>query len=202
MFVMLARGIPVRARLAALAVFTLLASGAACADIAVDAGTSRARLYERAYWELPDAWRTDRVIGVREVPDHAMDRLVAADDPRGSRYDQDSIVDAFYEAGRRNGRWWAEITLRESLPPAEAEVVFLHEYAHFVWHELLSSRDRAAYRRVWERSRREGSLVTRYAADSPEEGFADSAAYFVLRPSTLRRRDPRSLRFLDDLLAR
>jgi hypothetical protein len=79
---------------------------------------------------------------------------------------------------------------------AAAELVFAHEYAHFIWDSHLSERQRGDYRRIWAKQEALGKLVTQYAADCPEEGFSEAVSHFLLRQSVLKRRDDASFRFV------
>jgi hypothetical protein len=54
--------------------------------------------------------------------------------------------------------------------------------------------------RIWEQQRRNRSLVSEYAEDSVEEGFAEAFAHLLRKPERLHRRDPLSEAFLNDLL--
>src|SRR5205807_9417310 len=91
------------------------------------------------------------------------------------------------------------ITLRRTMPEDEAAFVFTHEFGHFVWYKILTRQQRTDYMSLWRSLKRSGELVTRYAGDSDEEGFAEAFAHFLRKPSRLRSLDPRSYRFLSNI---
>lgn len=130
-----------------------------------------------------------------------MDRLVAEEEqdqgPNGKN--DDSVVDGYYHEGSRNSSESPTITLRRSMPEEEAAFVFTHEYGHFIWYKKLNSEQRAEYSRIWRQLKRNGGLITRYAGDCVEEGFAEAFAYFVRKPARLKTNDARSYRFLSDI---
>jgi FPC/CPF motif-containing protein YcgG len=68
-----------------------------------------------------------------------------------------------------------------------------------IWDEVLTRNDRREYGSIWSSQRRRRSLVTEYAADSVEEGFAEAIAAYIRTPEKLRRRDLDSWQFVDDL---
>lgn len=75
-----------------------------------------------------------------------------------------------------------------------------HEYGHYVWFDLLSKDDRNRYKSLYDRQKAGHKLITSYAAESVEEGFAEAFAAEVTASSALLRADPRSARFLADWL--
>ncbi len=95
---------------------------------------------------------------------------------------------------------YGTISLRETLHGDQAAFVFAHEYGHYVWEDLLTESQRANYGRLWRIQKRARHLVTAYARDSVEEGFAEAFAHYLRKPSLLRKRDARSSAFLADLL--
>jgi hypothetical protein len=157
--------------------------------------------WRRVYDQMPNAWKTDRLIVVREVTEWQMDRLVSStggdSDPRYS----DTVVDGCYQRGGPDEEAYGTISMRETLHGELAAFVFAHEYGHYVWDDLLTEAQRLSYARLWRAQKRAGHLVTDYAADSVEEGFAEAVAHYVRKPAVLRRRDPRSAAFIADLLA-
>jgi len=113
--------------------------------------------------------------------------------------EEDSSIDGFYSESDPERHAAASITLRRSLPDDEAVYVFLHEYGHSVWYTQMTHSQRADYRALWKRNRRDGSLITEYAGDSVDEGFAEAFAHYLRKPRLLQRIDPDSSRFLEDL---
>ena len=88
------------------------------------------------------------------------------------------------------------ITLRLPSSGVPDDLVFAHEYGHYVWFDILSDEDRRRYRTLYDRQKAAHSLVTEYAADSVEEGFAEAFSYYVGQPAILARRDALSFAFL------
>src|SRR5437870_4366735 len=127
---------------------TLLALPAAGA-LRIVSESPRTRVFRDVYEMLPACWKENRPVVVREVSDIDMDLLVG-DDEREQR--SDSVIDGYYQPGRGDG--WPTITLRRSLRDGSAELVFAHEYAHYIWDAKLSEKQRADYRRVWSRQQR------------------------------------------------
>jgi len=85
---------------------------------------------------------------------------------------------------------------------AEFELTFVHEYGHHVWLTFLGDWDRSQYGQIYARSLAAHQLVSEYATDSVEEGFAESFAYFIMEPRTLLKRDPASYLYMKSLAAR
>jgi hypothetical protein len=175
-----------------------LALRPAYAQLRFRADTQHGGLWRRVYGELPEAWKARQVVYVREITDSEMDRFVERFEGPNDRK-SDSIVDGCYQADPASDEMAGRITLRRSLRGENAALVFTHEYGHYVWANVLSGADRLHYRRIWREQKRSGELVTEYAADSDEEGFAEAFAYFIRRPKALRRADARSWRFLTEL---
>lgn len=161
-----------------------------------------AALWNHAYQTIPFLWRSGRQIVLHEVTLEEMERIVTR---MGGKMEEttgdDSIVDGCYEAGGDRESDPAIISLVDSLRGEEAEFVFTHEYGHFVWDEFLSDAQRGRYARLWRLQRRDGHLVTHYAADSEEEGFAEAFAHFIRKPGLLKLKDARSYQFLQELTA-
>jgi hypothetical protein len=178
---------------------------------------THAALWRKVYDRMPAVWKTKRVILVRELTEWQMDRLVAdAGGDTDSRH-RDTVVDGCYQDNDLNkdqnndgnndqsvigeGDIFATISLSNTLQGDQAALIFAHEYGHYVWEDRLTLGQRADYRRLWRSQRRTHHLVSDYAADSVEEGFAEAFAHFLRKPALLRRRDARSAAFLDQLLA-
>ncbi len=153
----------------------------------------------RLYNELPDVWKTRRVVKLRELPPREMERLIAKLGGGEADRNDDSVVDGCYQSGDEDEDT-PVITLCDNLRGEQAGLVFTHEYGHFVWGELLTNSERARYTRLWRTQKRAHHLVTEYARDSDEEGFAEAFAYFLRRPSQLQKRDPASLQFCRELV--
>lgn len=168
-----------------------------------DGRTPHAEIIQRVYSQIPDAWKRLRPVVVTECSDAAMRLLVAGTERAGTHSDDDSTVDGCYQpAEGKDPTAPARITLTESLSPEETELVFTHEFGHLIWDDLLTRAQRRSYASVWRRQSRACRLVTDYACECVEEGFADSFAYFLRKPAFLKKRDPRSFAFLADTEAR
>ncbi len=197
---MLGRPIAVCASLLLIVGGLLHPLGPADAALRMDTGSLHAPIWRKVYNDLPASWRSDKPIRVEEITDLAMAQLTAeGDSGRNGHGDAESVVDGcFRQSDDRDDS--PIITLRESLRGEDAELVFAHEYSHFIWDEKLTDTQRRSYTALWRAQKRAGHLVTRYAADSVEEGFAEAASFFLRRPSVLRSRDPASGRFLTGVL--
>ena len=73
---------------------------------------------------------------------------------------------------------------------------FAHEYGHYVWFDLLTKDDRKRYKALYDKQKSARRLVTDYAAESVEEGFAEAFSYDITDPASLRRQDSLSYQFL------
>ena len=173
----------------------------ATASLRVHKDAHHADLWFRFYDDLPRVWKTPRPILLREFSPHDMERLAA--DLGGEDVDRsdDSVVDGCYQNDGNAEGGAPIITLRDTLRGEQAGLVFTHEYAHFLWDEMLNDEQRARYTRLWRAQKRAHHLVTEYAGESEEEGFADAFAYFVRRPTLLQKKDAASAQFLRDLSA-
>jgi hypothetical protein len=148
---------------------------------------------------IPAGWKRAKQVEIRWVSDREMDRLVADQEEEDDQRGAGGRIQGFYDRAP-DSRSPSSITIRESLGSEEATFVLTHEYAHMVWDESLTRRDRTDYRRIWEDQRRRRRLVSRYAGDSPEEGFAEAVASYLLQNDKLKRRDALSYDFVADLV--
>jgi hypothetical protein len=173
------------------------------ASLRLDDASPHAHLWRHIYAEMPACWKSPRIVQVQEVSDADMDRLIAqsgySDD--SDLDDGDTQVDGCYDSGE-DDHDPPSITLRESLRGEDAGLVFSHEYGHFVWDTFLSDRQQAQYTHLWQRQKRAGHLVTEYAGDSEEEGFAEAFSFYLRKPDVLQRRDRESWQFLHALAVR
>lgn len=174
---------------------------AATASLRVHKDARHAELWFRFYDDLPRVWKTPRPVLLREFSPRDMERLAA--DLSGEDVDKsdNSVVDGCYQNDGNAEGGAPIITLCDTLRGEQAGLVFTHEYAHFLWDEMLNDAQRARYTRLWRAQKRAHHLVTEYAGESDEEGFADAFAYFVRRPTLLQKRDAVSAQFLRDLSA-
>jgi hypothetical protein len=173
------------------------------ADLQISADSSRAAVWLRIYNHLPPCWQTDREIIVREVSDTDLNTDSERSAVAGASDNRPDVVE-FTIDGDFQDPWDGLPTIRlaQSLSKRDAPFVFAHEYGHFVWEEKLSRSDRRTYRRIWEDQRDAGRLVTEYAAESVEEGFAEAFATFVQNAGRLRNKDLKSYEFLKSLQRR
>ena len=162
-------------------------------------GSAHGAFWRRTYSQLPAAWKAHDVVYVREVTDEDMDRFVEKFEGPNSK--DNSIVDGCYQASVAHEDVAGQITLRQSLRGENAALVFTHEYGHYIWSNLLTSADRAWYHRVWRDQKRNNSLITEYAGESDEEGFAEAFAYYIRKPSKLRHVDGRSFAYMTEMQA-
>lgn len=160
----------------------------------VSEDSPHAQLFRRFYDTLPDAWKSFHDVRAQEVSGQEMEELVA--NSVGDARSDDSIVDGFYLGAGASEYDLATITLRETLSSAEASHVFAHEYGHLVWDELLTETQRRRYTRLWRDQKHVNRLITPYAAENSEEGFAEAFSYFLRKPTALKKRDMRSWQFL------
>lgn len=189
------------------AVYTALVCRAAAAGgsdpgatIQFNARSPHTVLWRGIYEHLPAVWKARTPLVVREVSDSEMDRLVAESGGDDNRQDDNSVVDGcFLDAGDGPDEP-PSITLRQTLEGEDAALVFTHEYGHYVWAEILNDGERSQYERIWRTDRRHHHLVTGYAAESDEEGFAETFAYFIRKPELERHRDLDGFTFFRGML--
>ena len=186
----------IRTALSLTALAALFVAVPASAALRIITESPRGRLFKQVYDQLPPCWKATRSVLVREVSDMEMDLLVGEDEMR--REQDDSIVDGYYQPAK--GDALPTITLRRTIRDGAAELVFAHEYAHYVWDSKLTDKQRMDYRRIWSKQERAGKLVTQYAADCVEEGFSEAVSHFLLRQSVLKRRDDASYRFVQEAI--
>jgi hypothetical protein len=128
-----------------------------------------------------------------------MERLIADDEQEGNQRGDDSTIQGFYDRAK-DDRTPSTITIRASINRDDATFVLSHEFAHMVWDEVLTRGERADYRQIWEDQRQHRRLVSRYAGESPEEGFAEAVASYLWQNEKLKRRDGFSYDFVSDLV--
>lgn len=189
-----------RGLLSLLSVGILTASLPAQATLLMSGEVPHAAVWQRVYDDMAPQWKNNQDLVVQEVSDDAMEKIVAQAEGNNNRADDNSIVDGCYHDASEKEDLPATITLRASLRGEDAELVFAHEYGHFVWDTKITSAQRARYHRLWRDQKRAGHLITRYAANSEEEGFAEAFSYFVRKPAVLHKKDAASWKFFTGLL--
>ena len=173
----------------------------ASASLRIIDSPHHAALWQRIYDRLPALWKTDQTIRAEEVPIAELNPDSDIPDPsdvNGGESDNHNsdLADGEYVEDEDSDEP-PTIRLADTLDEVNSSLVFAHEYGHFVWNDKLTRAQRRAYRHLWLRQMRAGHLVTNYASDSPEEGFAEAFSYFLQKPDQLKRKDMESWRFLN-----
>lgn len=174
--------------------FGALSARPACAQMVVSSPVpAPARSLSAWYAQhIPQRFRAVSRLSVRELPETQMNLYLHDGSTEASHSEGDDLgdVDGVYES--RPDR----MALR--LPPAGKVdmYTFAHEYGHYVWFRLLSESDRARYGVLYKHVRLSGHLVTPYAQNGVEEGFAEAFSFYVAQPPILAARDPASFQFL------
>ncbi len=149
---------------------------------------------------IPAKFQARGAFEVQPLPDFDMDEYLRGNAPddhsqnnshNNSEDDEDEIDGVFVDHPPR-------ITLRV---PESGKIdfdTFAHEYGHYVWFDLLTRSDRKRYGAVYDRQKAAHKLITDYAAESVEEGFAEAFAADINAPLALLHQDPLSYRFLSD----
>ncbi len=147
---------------------------------------------------IPAKFQAHGAFEVRPLSDFDMDEYLHGDDSddhsqnnsqNNSQDDDDEIDGVFVPDPPR-------ITLRVPDPGKIDFDTFAHEYGHYVWFDLLTRGDRKRYKAVYDKQKAAHKLITDYAAESVEEGFAEAFAADINAPLALLHQDPLSYRFL------
>ncbi|CCW34503.1 hypothetical protein CTKA_00477 [Chthonomonas calidirosea] len=157
-----------------------------------------ASTWQAFYSQLPAIWKTDKIIIVQEVSHQQLAQIFK--ETYGYVPANVNDMDGCYQFGGERIDADATISILNTLHGDAAIEVFAHEYGHFVWDQLLDRAQRAAYRQLWQQQKAQHRLVTGYAATSPEEGFAETFAYFFCNRNELHAKDRPSETFLSALL--
>ncbi len=141
---------------------------------------------------IPLRFRADSRLPIRELPDAEMNTYLhdGSEDASHSEGDDMADIDGVYESHPDR------MALR--LPPKRDidMYTFAHEYGHYVWFHLLSDSDRRRYDVIYQHVRATGHLVTPYAQNGVEEGFAEAFSFYAAQPPILAARDAASFQFL------
>ena len=175
----------------------LLLSRPAAAQVVVDSpATPTARALSAWFQQhVPVRFQARNKVEVQALPDAAMDDYLHADagdadDTQNSDTDSDEEVDGVFTDDP------PQIFLRVSDPTQIDYATFAHEYGHYVWFDLLSKDDRKRYKAIYDRQKAAHRLISDYAGESLEEGFAEAFSTDMVAPAALQRQDPLSFQFL------
>ncbi len=91
------------------------------------------------------------------------------------------------------------IALLKDGPSGNLQMTFAHEFGHLVWVHILTDKQRDQFCRIYG-GEDKADLITEYAADSPEEGFAEAFSFYALKRSKLADKDPEEYRYLAQIL--
>lgn len=159
--------------------------------------TPGAPTWQSFYNQLPSAWKTNKVVVVEEVSHNQMAHIYK--ETFGQVPSNIQSIDGCYQIGGERIDADATIYILNTLQGEKALEVFAHEYGHFLWDQVLNSSQREAYRSLWAAQKRRHSLATRYAATSPEEGFAEAFAIYCCHEKQLTQKDASEANFLTTL---
>ena len=147
---------------------------------------------------IPAKFQARETLEVQPLPDFDMDEYLHRGDSddhsqnnsqSNSEDDDDEIDGVFVNHPPR-------ILLRVPESGKLDFTTFAHEYGHYVWFDLLTSGDRKRYAALYAKQKSAHKLITDYAAESVEEGFAEAFAADINAPASLLHQDPLSSRFL------
>lgn len=146
---------------------------------------------------IPQCWRTNAVVKVNILNDRDMNGYIReGSDDHFANTEADDSIDGIYESGPPT------ITLRGSITNLSLPYTFAHEYGHYFWQSQLTAQDRKAYSEIYNREKKARHLVTEYAQDGVDEGFAEAFSFYVVSKVILSKKDASSTKFLDDVLSR
>jgi hypothetical protein len=145
---------------------------------------------------IPARFQARGKVEVQPLSDAGMDDYLHTDsdtqnsDTQNSDTDSDEEVDGVFTDDP------PQIFLRVSDPAQIDYATFAHEYGHYVWFDLLSKGDRKKYKAIYDRQKSAHRLISEYAAESLEEGFAEAFSTNIVDPESLLHQDPLSYQFL------
>ena len=143
---------------------------------------------------IPAKFSARGAFEVQPLSDFDMDEYLHGDSDdaqNNSQDDEDEIDGVFVDHPPR-------IMLRVPESGKMDFDTFAHEYGHYVWFTLLTKGDRKRYGAVYDKQKAAHRLITDYAAENVEEGFAEAFAAEVNAPAALLHQDPLSYRFLTE----
>ena len=149
---------------------------------------------------IPAKFQTHDKVEVQPLSDAAMDDYLHSD-PDNDAESGDANNDSNSEdsAEEIDGVFTddpPQIFLRVSDPSQIDYATFAHEYGHYVWFDLLTDTDRKRYKVIYERQKAAHRLISDYAGESLEEGFAEAFSADIVTPAALLHQDPLSYQFL------
>lgn len=168
------------------------------AALSVDPDAPHAAVWRRLYARMPTLWKSTERLKLREVSEEEM-RHIAADVDGDANTNGDSVVDGMYQEAGDTLDSPPIITLCPQLEGTEPDMLFAHEYGHFVWNTKFTDAQHARFRRIWREQKRAGRLITEYAGEDLDEGFAEAFAFYLCRPDDLSATDQRAWAFLHDI---
>ena len=146
---------------------------------------------------IPAKFQARDKVEVLPLSDDAMDDYLHSDPDSDS--DGGSSEDNTEENGEIDGVFTdnpPQITLRVPDPAQIDYATFAHEYGHYVWFDLLTDNDRKRYKAIYDRQKAAHRLISTYAGESLEEGFAEAFSADIVTPAALLHQDPLSFQFL------
>ncbi len=149
---------------------------------------------------IPAKFQTHGKVEVQPLSDAAMDDYLHSD-PDNDAESGDANNDSHSEdsAEEIDGVFTddpPQIYLRVSDPAQIDYATFAHEYGHYVWFDLLTNADRKRYKAIYEHQKAAHRLISDYAGESLEEGFAEAFSADIVTPAALLHQDPLSYQFL------
>lgn len=171
----------------------------AAANFRVSKGAPHAWLYRSIYKKLPHVWKMKQTIFVREVSDSQMEKLIVTAEGKNS-VSEISVIDGYFQDAGFEPYTPPRIVVRKSLQGENAALVFTHELGHYIWNVKLNERQRAVYKRIWNRNKQQDTCLTTYSEEADDEAFGDAFAYYIIKPATLKEQDTASYRFIKNLV--
>ncbi len=147
---------------------------------------------------IPARFQAHNKVEVQPLSDAAMDDYLHFDSDSDSS-DANNESNSEDSASEIDGVFTdnpPQIFLRVPDPARIDYATFAHEYGHYVWFDLLTKDDRKRYKAIYERQKAAHRLITDYAAESLEEGFAEAFSADIMTPAALLHQDPLSYQFL------
>ena len=174
----------------------MLTATAASAPFSVTGGTAAQQaLLARAYNDFPACCRTSPPVCVCLLDNGSMNAcLQKCAAAQAQKLVNADAVDGFYQNSSPT------ITLRVPTSTSDVSAVFTHEYGHFIWLNVLSPTQRDQYRTLYKVQFSSNHLVSKYAAVSVEEGFAEAFSHYMRDRAFLAKRDSPSNNFLSSVL--